>query len=284
MVLAPLILVALLGQQPDAVPDLLRQLGADDPAAREEAERRLGEIGEPAEAALKEAIESADPEVRERAGHVLDRIVRLREDGDFAERFRALPTTFGERRCGSLVMKTRIERRSGKDVLVFEDRVGDWCKARCEFSLDPPRMKSFSWTMRDSGEETRVVGDRIDDRLVIWSTEDPPGSHGQVREMPPRLFAAYEYYRLATVVRRAEGVVLSFTQFGIDPEGELLCPSELRCIGRERVGDGNPWRIEYWQHAPGEDFLWRVSTLWVTDDGELIQVQPDNGKALRVEK
>lgn len=285
MILASLVTVLLLGQDPNGVVELVRQLGADDPAAREEAERRLGEIGEPAEAALKEAIASRDPEVRERAGHLLDRIVRLRDDRDFGERFRALATTFGDRRCGSLTMKTRMERKGDQDILVFEDHVGAWCQARCEFTLDPPRIVAFSWTMHDSGEVTHVDGERMEDRIEIaLSNEGTEGSHVESYDLSPRLFAAYEFYRLATVVRRAEGGVLQFTQFVLGAWGTFLRPSELRCIGRERVGDGDPWRIEYWRAEPPSPEMTRLSTLWVTDDGELIQVQPENGKALCVEK
>ena len=290
MVLATLILAAIFGQAPEPVVDLVRQLGADEPAAREEAERRLGEIGEPAETALRDAVASGDPEVRERAGHVLDRIVRLREEREFGERFRALATTFGERRCGPLVMKTRIERWGVDDLLlgeclVFEDHVGAWCQVRCEFTLDPPRLKSFAWTMHDSGEVAKVSGTDVGGFISLeFADEGVLGSRMQLYRLPPRLFVAYEYYRLACVVRRAEGQVLPFTQFVIGPHGEIFCASELRCIGRERVGEGDPWRIEYWRADPGAPEMTRIMTLWVTDDGELIQVQPEDGKAIPVEK
>lgn len=284
-ILTSFILAAIVGQSSDAVADLIRQLGADDAAVREEAERKLGETGEPAEAALKEAVKSVDPEIRERAGHVLDRIVRLRQDREFGERFHALAITFGNRRCGSLSMKTRIEREGDQEVLVFEDHVGAWCQARCAFSLDPPRIESFSWTMRDSGEVTMVGGERLDRRIEIsLSNEGIPGSHVEAHDLPPRFFAAYEYYRLACVIRRAEGEVFRFTQFVVDPEGELFRASELRCIGRERVGDEDPWRIEYWRAGSRTPEMTRLSTLWVTDDGELVQVQPQDGKVLPVEK
>ncbi len=282
MVLAPLIVVALLGQEPDAVSALVRQLGAEDTATREEAERRLGEIGEPAEAALKEAVVSVDPEIRERAGHVLDRIVRLREEREFGERFRALATTFGERRCGSLVMKTRLARDGDQDVLIFEDHVGAWCDARCEFSLQPPRLRSFSWTMREAGEGVCVDGQVEGSELVLSS--DGLDRWNNRHPLPERLFVTYEYYRLATLVRRAEGEVLRFTQFVVDPWENPLRASELRCVGRERVGDGDPWRVEYWRAQSDAREIARITTLWVTDDGELIQVQPENGKVLLVEK
>ena len=284
-ILASFILAAALCQAPDAVADLIRQLGADDAAVREEAERRLGEIGEPAEAALKEAVASADPETRERAGHVLDRIVRMREEREFGERFRALATTFGDRRCGSLSMKTRIERKGDVDLLVFEDHVGAWCQTECVFTLDPPRIESFSCTMHDSGETTELFGERMGDQIEIGiSNRGVPGSHLEAHDLQPRLFAAYEYYRLACVVRRSEGEVFQFTQVALAAWGELMRPSQLRCVGRERVGDGAPWRVEYWQQPPGEDSVRRMSTLWVTDDGELIQVQPEDGKVLPVVK
>jgi HEAT repeat protein len=50
---------------------LIRQLGADDPAAREEASRRLRAIGAPAAAALREAASTGDLETAARARSIL---------------------------------------------------------------------------------------------------------------------------------------------------------------------------------------------------------------------
>jgi hypothetical protein len=55
---------------------LLRQLGADDFAAREEAHRLLADMGRAAEAALREGVADDDPEVRRHAGELLARIRR----------------------------------------------------------------------------------------------------------------------------------------------------------------------------------------------------------------
>jgi hypothetical protein len=64
----------LAAQDADAarIQDLVRRLGAEDFAAREEATRELRKVGKPAEEALrKAAAESPDPEVRERAKALL---------------------------------------------------------------------------------------------------------------------------------------------------------------------------------------------------------------------
>ncbi len=53
------------------IDELIRQLGADDYAAREEATEELRKIGKPAEEALKKAAESPDAEVRSRAKDLL---------------------------------------------------------------------------------------------------------------------------------------------------------------------------------------------------------------------
>jgi hypothetical protein len=66
-------LLLALGQDSDRVPDLIRKLGSDDYATREQASEELRKIGTPARAALqKAAAESDDPEVRRRAQDLLD--------------------------------------------------------------------------------------------------------------------------------------------------------------------------------------------------------------------
>lgn len=70
----------------------------------------------------------------------------------------------------------------------------------------------------------------------------------------------------------------------IDPGGGLFRKAEIRCIGRERVGDADPWRMEYSRAESFAPEMTRVSTFWVTDDGELVQVEPEGGSAMPVEK
>jgi hypothetical protein len=58
---------------PERIQELIRGLGAEDYAAREEATKELRRIGEPAREALRRAMkESGDPEVRERAKALLE--------------------------------------------------------------------------------------------------------------------------------------------------------------------------------------------------------------------
>jgi len=60
------------GPRPARIASLVRQLGHDKYAEREAAARELSEIGVPALDALQRAEESSrDPEVRQRAGHVI---------------------------------------------------------------------------------------------------------------------------------------------------------------------------------------------------------------------
>jgi hypothetical protein len=54
--------------------DLVRQLGAEEYAAREKASEELRKIGRPAEEALRKAAESEDPEVRSRAKSLLEEL------------------------------------------------------------------------------------------------------------------------------------------------------------------------------------------------------------------
>ena len=68
-----LALVPLLFQDADRVQDLIRKLGSEDYATREQATEELKKIGKPARAALQQAAaESEDPEVRQRAQDLLD--------------------------------------------------------------------------------------------------------------------------------------------------------------------------------------------------------------------
>jgi len=68
-----LALIPLLFQDADRVQDLIRKLGSEDYATREQATEELKKIGKPARAALQQAAaESGDPEVRQRAQDLLD--------------------------------------------------------------------------------------------------------------------------------------------------------------------------------------------------------------------
>jgi WD40 repeat protein len=70
------------GPTPAEVQKLIEQLGADEPAKRQEASKRLEEIGQPAVALLRKASKShADPDVRLRAGLIL----RAIEQGAYGE-------------------------------------------------------------------------------------------------------------------------------------------------------------------------------------------------------
>lgn len=71
------LLLALLALSPvqdaDRIQDLIRKLGSEDYATREQATEDLKKIGPPARAALQQAAaESEDPEVRQRAQELLD--------------------------------------------------------------------------------------------------------------------------------------------------------------------------------------------------------------------
>ncbi|MHC4225316.1 MAG: HEAT repeat domain-containing protein [Planctomycetota bacterium] len=72
LLLLPLALVgAVLAQDASSPEELVRQLGDDDYAVREEATKKLVEMGEKAVPALEKALQSEDLEVRLRAGRAL---------------------------------------------------------------------------------------------------------------------------------------------------------------------------------------------------------------------
>jgi len=68
-----LALLLALAQDADRIQDLIRKLGSEDYATREQANEELKKIGKPAREALKKAAdENSDPEVRQRAQALLD--------------------------------------------------------------------------------------------------------------------------------------------------------------------------------------------------------------------
>ncbi|HVR87836.1 MAG TPA: HEAT repeat domain-containing protein [Planctomycetota bacterium] len=68
-----LTLLVTLAQDQDRIQDLIRKLGSEDYATREQASLELQKIGKPARPALEKAAEtSEDPEVRQRAQSLLD--------------------------------------------------------------------------------------------------------------------------------------------------------------------------------------------------------------------
>jgi len=68
-----LALLLTLAQDADRIQDLIRKLGSEDYATREQANEELKKIGKPAREALKKAAdENSDPEVRQRAQALLD--------------------------------------------------------------------------------------------------------------------------------------------------------------------------------------------------------------------
>jgi hypothetical protein len=71
------------GEQAKKVEALVRDLGSDDAATRDKADRKLRKIGKPAEDALRRASESADPEVKSRARAILEwlKVLKLDEQG-----------------------------------------------------------------------------------------------------------------------------------------------------------------------------------------------------------
>ncbi|MEK7717146.1 MAG: hypothetical protein AAB322_05275 [Pseudomonadota bacterium] len=79
-------LPCLAGPDPERIAALVRDLGADSYEAREAAEKALVEVGRDAlEAVQAAAKENADPEVRERAAHIVAAITRPRWRREMAE-------------------------------------------------------------------------------------------------------------------------------------------------------------------------------------------------------
>ncbi|GEM_PF-3884445 len=79
-------LPCLAGPDPEQVAQFVRDLGADSYEAREAAEKALIDLGRDALEAVQAAAKgNPDPEVRERASHILTAITRPRWRRDLAE-------------------------------------------------------------------------------------------------------------------------------------------------------------------------------------------------------
>lgn len=116
-----LILALFLGllQDQDRIQDLIRKLGSDDYATREQATEDLQKIGKPARQALQKAAEeSDDPEVRQRAQALLDEKPRGEKPTP-----RPLPPPAPGRQGfrGSAVSVTTINGDSTYSIRPFDD-------------------------------------------------------------------------------------------------------------------------------------------------------------------
>jgi outer membrane protein assembly factor BamB len=114
------------------VSDLISRLGSDRYAERQAAQQRLIEIGPPARRALAEAARSADPEVQQRAGVILEAIdVRAFEAASQAVRRRVLWSRQGAGAWAPAVAGRHVyavtddkallavDRRTGRDAWRF---------------------------------------------------------------------------------------------------------------------------------------------------------------------
>jgi hypothetical protein len=97
---------------------LVRQLGDERFAVREQAEQKLKEIGEPVEKTLKGFREDADPEIRMRVNGILDYVASLRRelkwiDPKFAGKVAYISKTMGQG------VKLTFRNLSKKPVFIF---------------------------------------------------------------------------------------------------------------------------------------------------------------------
>jgi hypothetical protein len=76
MTLIAALLLGLVAQDQDKIQDLIRKLGSDDFATREQATEELKKAGKPAKEALQKAAESDDPEVRQRSRAILEEMAK----------------------------------------------------------------------------------------------------------------------------------------------------------------------------------------------------------------
>jgi len=89
----PLLLASLLFLQDAELDRLIQQLGENDPARRDQAVRKIHEIGPSAREALQKAVKGADPEVRARASSLLETFEkeRLQIELEAKERKKVFP-------------------------------------------------------------------------------------------------------------------------------------------------------------------------------------------------
>jgi hypothetical protein len=100
---------------PDPLAALVGQLGHDDFARREEAEKRLGELGPDALPALREAAASDNPEVARRAGRALARLTRRVENEKLlAPKF----VTLNAENVALDAVLAELSKQSGHDVVI----------------------------------------------------------------------------------------------------------------------------------------------------------------------
>jgi hypothetical protein len=266
------LLAALLLVQDDELSSLIRKLGSADAAVREKAEKRLLELDEKAEPALKDARKSSDAEIANRAATLLLRMERGRKEKELEERERKQMKeglsiswrwgndveTIGR---GKTVMKKekdgiRIETtRRGEKYLDDQYKMSLLCAANPTFS--PQTIEStyegavkgdgfFSYKAKvadgklvarfDSGKEKTL---KVSDRLVVW-------------DALPKIIAALpqiEGHRIAVDLLRVE-------DFDLEPGCviEAVGPEKVRHGGKEitswkwtlTLPDGNPTPYPVW--------------------------------------
>jgi WD40 repeat protein len=152
---------------------LIQQLGDDQFDKREEASKRLLEIGEPAMPALRRALESKDAEIRQRAERLMPAIARriFREVG-------RLEGHTGQVDCmavsadGKLLLTGGLDAtlrlwdvKTGKELQQFKDQPGGvWC---VDLSADGKRALSSAGMVEKDGQW--VFG--TDFSIQLWDLE-----------------------------------------------------------------------------------------------------------------
>ncbi len=162
--LALLVTIAL--TQDPQLDDLIKRLGDDDFAAREEAQAALVKRGEAALAKLREAAKSSDAEVAKRAGAAIEAI----------ERNRVVTRGLGEGRRVTVDLKDAPLADLGK-ALGIDVRVPDAAKEK-RITVDARGQELLR--VLDAVARQTGLAYRVDGRAVAWTTDpfvDAPAAY-----------------------------------------------------------------------------------------------------------
>jgi uncharacterized protein (TIGR03067 family) len=165
---------------------LVVQLGDKDFAKREAATKELGNIGEPARAALNKAVEGSDAEVRERARKVLDHLdaqARLAAGKKDLEKLQGTwytvaiqypGTTSGENRFDTITYEGTkyVQRRSG---YVWAEGTIDIVDATAK----PKRIDYFGSDGAGKGTQVNSIYTLDGEEHAVCSTQAPTARPGE---------------------------------------------------------------------------------------------------------
>lgn len=266
----------------DDVEDLVRRLGSDDIEECDEAARKLVELGEKAEPALRRASKGEEA-LNVRARTVLATIAAKREEEACLKRVRNLPKTYGERK-----FTYRLNGESiGGGVLRTREKDG---LLELEDSLDiEVRGKSFSLKIAQtstpdrwlSPREIRVAGKGGELTEYTATVEKGRltakcGAVERVVDISDRTVTMFALLRVVSVLPASKGARFVFDSFEAE-ELNYKPGHELECLGEEEIELGGA-KVKAWKWEQTGLGI-RTQRYWVRD-GVLVRALIDDRKEI----